>query len=156
MAALAAPAPRGAGPAGRTAASSSSPAATDGNVRAGGIVLGKSSWTGEDQGMTDADPLLASLWKTPVDYLGADAWSSEPPLFGVGVQQVRGVSGEELLAAKLEQMPDAKVSEATLSGRQVTYVEYGAWPVWYYPTGDLLFGVVGLPERVAEALSLLP
>jgi hypothetical protein len=121
-----------------------------------GIALAKLSQTGEQRGMTDADPLLAAFGKHPADLVIASATPSKPPLFGIGVERLRGVPADQLLAVVLKQMPDAKVTRTSLGGRQVTYVEYGAWPVWYYATGDLLFSVAGQQETVAAALGMLP
>jgi hypothetical protein len=123
---------------------------------AGGAALAKSSWTGVDRGMTDSDPLLAPFGKHPADYQAASATPSEPPLFAIGVQRVDGVAGKALLAVVLKQMPDAKVSDVTVAGKDVAYVEYGAWPVWYYATGDMVFMVAGLPDTVAAVLATLP
>ena len=38
------------------------------------------------------------------------------------------------------------MSTVSLAGHVVTYVEYGAWPVWYYPTGELLYAI-GLSDE---------
>jgi hypothetical protein len=57
----------------------------------------------------------------------------------------------------LDAMPEAKVSTVSLGGREVTYVEYGAWPVWYYASVDVVYAV-GLAGEVlaAEFFASLP
>jgi hypothetical protein len=52
-------------------------------------------------------------------------------------------------------MPDARVSQVTLDGREVTYVEAGAWPVWYFPTGEHLYGVAAIDEATAARVLAL-
>ncbi len=106
--------------------------------------------------MTDADPILAALGKHPADFASATASPNEPPLLLLAVERVRGVPADQLLAAMLKTIPDAKVSSVSLGGRAATYVEYGAWPVWYYPKGELLYAVAAMGEaeatRVLDAL----
>ncbi len=121
-----------------------------------GRTLTKQSRTGEGMGMTEKDPILAALGKHPADFASATASPTEPPLLLLAVERVRGVPADQLLAAMLKTIPDAKVSSASLGGRAATYVEYGAWPVWYYPKGELLYAVAAMSEaeatRVLDAL----
>ena len=56
----------------------------------------------------------------------------------------------------LKTMPDAKVSRSTVGGREVTYAEYGAWPVWFYATGDLVFQIVADQTTLEKVLAVLP
>lgn len=124
-----------------------------------GRVLTKTSTTGTQMGMTDADPILAAFGKHPSDLAGATATanpSANQPMLIIGIERLRGVQADQLLAATLKFMPDAKVSLTSLGGRQVTYVMYGAWPFWYYATGELLYQVVGSEEDAAKVLAGLP
>jgi hypothetical protein len=119
----------------------------------GGRVMTKESRTGVEAGKTVTDPLLKAFGKQPADYADATgtlmpAENQAPGSFGV--YRLRGVPGDELLAFRLAQMPDAKVSKVTLGGHEVTYVEYGAWPVWLYATGDLVYGL-GLADEATAA-----
>jgi hypothetical protein len=43
------------------------------------------------------------------------------------------------------------VSRVSLGGHQVTLVEYGAWPVWMYATGDLVYSIGLAGEATAAA-----
>ena len=121
-----------------------------------GKVMTKSSRTGTELGMTETDPLMKAFGKLPSDIAGATAVPSEPPLLIISVTRLRGVTAEDLLAAMLSDMPDAKVSQVTLDGRPVTYVMSGAWPVWYFATGEYLYGVAAIDEATAaRVLALL-
>ena len=126
----------------------------------GGRPVTKESRTGVDAGMTDDDPVLKAFDKHPAD-LGNASGSIMPtqdqPAAILTVVRLRGVTGEQLLAYRLKEMPDAKVSRVSLGGHEVTYVEYGAWPSWMYATGDLLYGI-GLAgeETAAEFFAALP
>ena len=120
----------------------------------------KESRTGVEAGKTDNDPLLKAFGKQPADY--ADATGTLMPTDDqaaaiLGVSRLRGVPGDQLLAFQLAQMPDAKVSRVSLGGHEVTYVEYGAWPVWMYATGDYVYAV-GLAgeETAATFFAALP
>ena len=118
-----------------------------------GRAVTKESRTGVDMGMTDGDPLLAAFGKRPADWATASGMAMptpDKPGFSVGVYRLRGVPAELVLAFQLKQMPDAKVSQVSLGGREATYVESGAWPVWLYATGDLLYGV-GLADEATAA-----
>jgi hypothetical protein len=118
-----------------------------------GRIVTKESRTGVEAGKIDTDPLLKAFGKGPADYADATGtlMSTENQAPGsLGVYRLRGVSGDQLLAFRLAQIPDAKVSKVTLGGREVTYVEYGAWPVWLYATGDLVYGV-GLADEATAA-----
>lgn len=121
-----------------------------------GVALTKQSQTGEQMGMSASDPILAAFGKEPADLSRASAIPSHPPLLLVGVQRLRGIPADELLAAVLDAMSGATVTETTLGGHRVTYVEAGAWPVWYYASGELLYGVAGMEETVATVLTTLP
>jgi hypothetical protein len=123
---------------------------------AGGLALSKQSSRGDLAGMTATDPILARFGKQPSDYAAAQASPNQPPLLIIAVERLTGVAADDLLAAKLKLMPDAEVSRVQLGGHAVTYVMYGAWPVWYYPSGSLLYGVAGLEDRVAAVLQTLP
>jgi hypothetical protein len=83
--------------------------------------------------------------------------TANQPAGSIGVYRLRGVPGDQLLAFELAQVPDAKVSKVTLGGHEVTYVEYGAWPVRLYAAGDLVYGV-GLAgeETAATFFAALP
>ena len=119
----------------------------------GGRALTKESRTGIEAGKTDTDPLLKAFGKQPADYEDATGTlvPTETQAAGsLGVYRLRGVPGDQLLAYRLAQMPDARVSKVTLGGHEVTYVEYGAWPVWLYATGDLVYGV-GLADEATAA-----
>ena len=114
----------------------------------------KESRTGVEAGKTDGDPMLQQFGKQPADYASATGPSSRRrtgPRRILGVSRLRGVPGDKLLAFQLAQMPDAKVSQVTLGGHEVTYVEYGAWPTWMYATGDLVYGVGLAGEETAAA-----
>lgn len=124
-----------------------------------GRTLTKESRTGEQMGMTDANSILATFGKHPSDLASATATAmptANQAMLMIGVERLRGVPADQLLVATLKLMPDAKVSLTSRGGHQVTYVMYGAWPVWYYATGDLLYGVVGAEEDVAKVLAVLP
>ncbi len=120
----------------------------------------KESRTGVEAGKTDTDPLLKAFGKQPADYADATGTlmpGADQPAAILGVSRLRGVPGDQLLAFQLAQMPDAKVSQVSLGGHQVTYVEYGAWPIWMYATGDYVYGV-GLAgeETAATFFAALP
>jgi hypothetical protein len=121
-----------------------------------GVALVKESRTGEQLGMTDNDPILKPFGKHPADFARASASSTQPPMLAVGVTRLRGIPGAQLQAAMLAAIPDAKVSRSTLGGRPVTYVEYGAWPVWFYATGDYVFQLVADEATVASVVAVLP
>ena len=113
----------------------------------------KESRTGVEAGKTDTDPQLKAFGKQPADYADATGTlmpTADQPGGILGVYRLRGIPGDQLLAFWLAQMPDAKVSQVTLGGHEVTYVEYGAWPVWMYATGDLVYGV-GLADEATAA-----
>jgi len=104
------------------------------------------------------------LGKDP-DLMFALGWPSiAGRIISVWVQRLDGVSGGELLAATLEGMGGAGVSQTSLGGREVTLVTGGTVPVWYYATDDLLFliqatgqdTVAGGEETVARILAGLP
>jgi hypothetical protein len=114
-----------------------------------GRSLWKQSRTGEESGLSPDNPLLAWLDKQPADYETAQATANTAPLLLIAVVRVRGVSGEQLLTAVVKTTPSAQVSTTRLVGRPVTVVRSGAWPVWYWPTGDLLYGVVAIGEDEA-------
>jgi len=119
----------------------------------GGREVTKESQTGVGMGTTDADPLLAPFGKHPSDLTlaqGSVMPGNGQPAALLGVERVAGVPGAQLLAAILGTMPDAKVSQVTLGGRQVTLVEYGAWPVWMYAASDGVYSV-GLAGETAAA-----
>jgi hypothetical protein len=117
-----------------------------------GRTLTKESRTGEQMGMTDADPILPAFGKHPSDIASASA-SAAPaanqPLLIIAVDRLRGVPADQLLAAMLKSIPADEVSHTSLDGRQVTYVVHGAWPVWYYATGDLVYGIALADENTA-------
>ena len=125
-----------------------------------GRTISKESRTGVDMGATDANPILGAFGKHPAD-LAAASGTAEPTAnqsaLSIGVQRLRGVPAGDVLAAQLEQIPDAKVSTVKLAGHDVTYVEYGAWPVWYYPAGELLY-VIGFSDEATATrfLAKLP
>jgi septal ring-binding cell division protein DamX len=114
-----------------------------------GRTVSKESRTGGDMGATDANPILGTFGKHRAD-LAAASGTTQPTenqsALSIGVQRLRGVPASDVLAAQLKQIPDAKVSTVTLAGHDVTYVEYGAFPVWYYPTGELLY-VIGFADE---------
>jgi hypothetical protein len=125
-----------------------------------GRPVSKESRTGVDMGATDANPILSKFGKHPADLAaasgstGSTANQSGP---SIGVQRLRGVPAGDVLAAQLEQIPNAKVSTVSLAGHDVTYVEYGAWPVWYYPSGELLYAIGFSDEATATRfLAALP
>ncbi|MGD0123114.1 MAG: hypothetical protein ABSC46_11205 [Candidatus Limnocylindrales bacterium] len=121
----------------------------------GGVALTKSSISGEQMGLTDGDPLLSRFGKHPADLASATATASHQLLM-VGVERLRGVPADQLLSAMLEALPSGgTVSHTSLGGHQMTYVVSGAWPVWYYPTGELLYGFVGSEDDVVRALVTL-
>jgi hypothetical protein len=110
--------------------------------------------------MTNADPILAAFGKRPADLAVAQGLvrpGENLPAALLGVERVRGVSGDRLLAAILTTMPDAKVSRVTLGGHRVTLVESGAWPVWLYAASDAVYsvGLAGEPAA-AEFFAALP
>jgi hypothetical protein len=125
-----------------------------------GRTISKESRTGVDMGATDANPILGAFGKHPAD-LAAASGTAEPTAnqsaLSIGVQRLRGVPAGDVLAAQLKQSPDAKVSTVKLAGHDVTYVEYGAWPVWYYPAGELLY-VIGFADEATATrfLAKLP
>lgn len=121
----------------------------------GGVPLMKTSISGEQMGFTDADPLLSRFGKHPADMASATATLSNPALI-IGVERLRGVPANQLLAAMLEGLPSGATASRTLGGHQVTYVASGASPAWYYATGELLYGVAGAEQDVAKALATLP
>ncbi len=124
-----------------------------------GRVLTKTSGTGEQMGMTDADPILTAFGKHPSDLAGATAFATptaNEPMLIIAVDRLRGVPADQLLVAMLKRMPNAKVSRTSLGGHEVTYVVYGAWPVWYYATGELLFEVAGMEDTAVEVLAGFP
>jgi hypothetical protein len=120
-----------------------------------GRTVTKESRTGVDMGMTDTDPMLKPFGKHPAD-MATGSGTAKPTetraALLVGVTRLRGVPADQLMAVQLEQMPDAKVSTVSLGGREVTYVEYGAWPVWLYPTGELLYAVGLADEATATKI----
>jgi hypothetical protein len=125
-----------------------------------GRPVSKESRTGIDMGATDANPILSKFGKHPADLAAANGSTgstvnqSGP---SIGVQRLRGIPAGDVLAAQLEQIPNAKVSTVSLAGHDVTYVEYGAWPVWYYPTGELLYAIGFSDEATATRfLAALP
>ena len=117
-----------------------------------GRPVSKESRTGVDMGTTDANPILSKFGKHPAD-LAAASGSAGPTTnqaaLSIGVQRLRGVPAGDVLAVQLEQIQDAKVSTVSLAGHVVTYVEGGAWPVWYYPTGELLYAIGFSDEATA-------
>lgn len=125
-----------------------------------GRAVAKESETGVVRGMTDDNPLLAEFGKHPADFeiaQGNVLPGATKPAAILGVTRLLGVSGDRLLAATLKSMPDAKVSQVTLGGHRVTLVEYGAWPVWMYATGDFLYSMgLGGEARAAEFFAPLP
>ena len=129
-----------------------------------GYPLKKESHTA-DQIYERPDPRLVGLGKEPADLTIAFGWPSiAGRIISVWVQRLDGVSGGELLAATLEGMGGAGVSQTSLGGREVTLVTGGTVPVWYYATDDLLFliqatgqdTVAGGEETVARILAGLP
>ena len=124
--------------------------------RVDGVALTKESRTGDQTGLWDDYPMLKTFGKHPADFATATASSTEPPMLTVWVARLRGVPADQLQAAMLEMMPGVKVSSASLAGRQLTYVEEGAWPVWFYATGDLVFQIVADEATVAKVVALLP
>ncbi len=122
----------------------------------GSIDLDKTSTAGIEGGTAD-DPILSKLGKTGADFASATAQSSSPPLFMMGVERLNGIAGSELLAAILAQMPDAEVANRSLAGRDVTYVMSGAWPVWYFAEGEILYAIAAIDEsQVAAGIKALP
>lgn len=121
-----------------------------------GVALTKESRTGAQMDVTDGDPILTPFGKHPADLASATAIATQPPLLIVNVVRLRGVPADQLLAAVLEFIPDDAVSHTSLGGRPVTYVVSGAWPFWYYATGELLYGVAGMEEAAATVLAGLP
>jgi hypothetical protein len=113
----------------------------------------KESRTGVE-GLTDDDPALKAFGKQPAD-LGAASGSVKPTddrtAIFVGVLRLVGVPGEQLMAFELEQASGAKVSRVSLGGHEVTYVDYGAWPIWMYATGELVYQVGMTDEATAAA-----
>ena len=100
-------------------------------------------------GTTDANPILSKFGKHPADLAaasGSAGSTANQSGLSIGVQRLRGVPAGDVLAVQLEQIQDAKVSTVSLAGHVVTYVEGGAWPVWYYPTGELLYAI-GLSDE---------
>lgn len=121
-----------------------------------GVALTKESRTGAQMGMTDDDPILTPFGKHPADLASATAVSTQRPLLIINVVRLRGVPADQLLAAMLESIPGDAVSHTSLGGRPVAYVVSGAWPVWYYATGELLYGVAGMEDTAARVLAGLP
>jgi hypothetical protein len=120
----------------------------------------KESRTGVEAGMTGDNPILAAFGRQPADLATAQGQVMPGNARSgavIGVQRLVGIPGDRLLAAILETMPDAKLSQVTLGGHQVTLVEYGAWPVWMYPAGELVYSI-GLADEAtaAEFFSALP
>jgi hypothetical protein len=130
----------------------------------GGRPVAKESRTGADMGITEEAaktfPLLAPFGKHPADLSLAQGTvlpGENQPAAIMGVERVRGVPGDQLQAAILRTMPDAKVSQVTLGGHQVTLVEYGAWPVWMYATGEDVYSIGLAGEAAAgEFFAALP
>jgi hypothetical protein len=119
----------------------------------GGRPVEKESMTGADSGATPDDPVLAAFGRQPSDLemaLGTVKPGDGQPAAVLAVRRLQGVPGDALLAAMLDAMPEAKVSEVSVGGREVTYVEYGAWPMWYYASGDVVYGA-GLAGEAAAA-----
>jgi hypothetical protein len=122
-----------------------------------GRALTKTSRTGAEMGITDTDTILKAFGKHPADISGATAMPAEPPLLIISVTWLRGVSGADLLEVIVADIDGAKVSQVTIGGRSLTYVVAGAWPVWYYPTGEYLYGIAAMSEdEVSRVLALLP
>jgi hypothetical protein len=122
----------------------------------GGVALMKSSIFGEQMGLTDADPLLSRFGKHPADLASATATLSNPPLF-IGVERLRGVPADQLLAVMIQALPSGNTASRTsLGGHQVTYMAAGWTPIWYYATGELLYGIAGAEQDVAKVLATLP
>lgn len=81
---------------------------------------------------------------------------SNPPLF-IGVERLRGVPADQLLAVMIQALPSGNTASRTsLGGHQVTYMAAGWTPIWYYATGELLYGVAGAEQDVAKVLATLP
>lgn len=124
--------------------------------RVGEVGLAKTSQTGVQLGLSPNDALLTRFGKQPADLATATAMPDRPPLLIVGVTRLRGVRGEELLAAMLADVPADEIAERSLAGRPASYVTHGAWPVWYVATGDLVYGLAGADQQVAEVAAALP
>jgi hypothetical protein len=86
----------------------------------------------------------------------ASATLSSPGLF-IGVERLRGVPADQLLASMIEALPSGvTASHTSLGGHQVTYAASGWTPFWYYATGELLYALAGAEQDVAKALATLP
>jgi len=120
----------------------------------GGRPVTKVSDTGAGSGMTDSAPMLKAFGKHPADLefaTGAIEPTETSPAASLAVMRLHGVSGEQAMAFTIKEMPDAKVSRVSLGGHAVTLVEYGAWPVWMYATGDLVYSIGLAGEATAAA-----
>ncbi len=103
------------------------------------------------------DPVFGQFGKTPADFASAMAQSDTPPLFIIGVLRLSGVPGSELLTANLREVPADEIEPRTVAGRAVTYVAQGAWPVWYWTEGELVFAVAAIDEgQVLAAMEAMP
>lgn len=126
----------------------------------GGWPVEKESWTGAAAGMVVDDPVLLAFGKQPADIASAQGVvqpGEQRPAAFLGVHRLQGVTGEALLAAMLDTTPDAKVSQVTLGGHQVKFIEYGAWPVWRYATGDVVYSMgLGDQAMAEEFFGALP
>lgn len=122
--------------------------------------VAKESQTGVERGMTDTSPILAAFGKHPADVAMAQGTvlpGEDRPAAIIGVTRLRGVAGSLVLAETLKSMPDAKVSQVRLGGHAVTLVEYGAWPVWMYATGEDVYSIGLAGEAIAtEFFAALP
>ena len=117
-----------------------------------GIALTKQSHTA-DQIYERPDPRLVSLGKEPADLTIAFAFAhTGDRIISILVARLDGVSGDELLAATLESMGGAPVSQTSLGGREVTFVTGGTLPTWYYTTDDLLFDIGATGEDPSEGI----
>jgi hypothetical protein len=121
-----------------------------------GVSLTKSSISGEEMGMADTNPILSRFGKHPADMARATGATTQAPYLIVVVERLRGVPADQLLAAELEQYFSGTVTHTSLGGHQVTSGVIGATTVWYYATGELLYGVAGAEQDAAKALATLP
>lgn len=115
-----------------------------------GIALTKKSYTA-DQISERPDPRLVSLGKDPAELTIATASHLGPPMvIVIWLERLRGVSGDQLLAATLESMPGAPASQASLGGHEVTVVDGGTLrSTWHWATGDLLYRITTFSEETA-------
>jgi hypothetical protein len=132
-----------------------------------GIALTKQSLTAP-QIVERPDPRLVSLGKEPADLTIALAGAyTGDRIITILAERLDGVSGDQLLAATLESMPGAPVSQTSLGGREVTFVTGGRLATWYYATDELLVqiqatgedpgeGILADEETAARILAVLP